>query len=357
MKKRRKRLGSIFPKRRSKHLDLEEPTLDDSGVPRITNETVAVNREEVLSSARKYIYPLQHSKHKIVLISSALFITAFIVFFSYCTLSLYRFKSSSGFIYGVSKVVPFPVAKAGPGFVAYENYLFELRHYTHYYQTQQKLDFNSPEGKQQLAQYRKQALQNVVNDAYVKQLAKQYKVSVSDKELTSQIALVRTQNRLGSNEKGFEDVLKDNFGWTVNDFKRSLRQEMLAQKVVDVLDTPAHNKAQTALNELNSGRPFGEVATKYSEDNLTKNRGGEYVGLVDKTNLNVPAQVTSTLFRLQPGQTSGIINTGYSLEIVKNIEAQGDKVKAAHILVNFKDISTYTNDQRDKHKAYLFIKV
>src|SRR5665811_1430574 len=37
-----------------------------SGVPRITNETVAEHREAVLSGARKYIYPLQHSKRRIV---------------------------------------------------------------------------------------------------------------------------------------------------------------------------------------------------------------------------------------------------------------------------------------------------
>ena len=37
-----------------------------SDVPRITSDTVEEHREEVLSSARKYIYPLQHSKHHVV---------------------------------------------------------------------------------------------------------------------------------------------------------------------------------------------------------------------------------------------------------------------------------------------------
>src|SRR2546423_961097 len=54
------------------------------GVPRITNETVAEHREEVLSSARKYIYPLQHSKHRVVRISISLFIAVIILFFAYC---------------------------------------------------------------------------------------------------------------------------------------------------------------------------------------------------------------------------------------------------------------------------------
>src|SRR5882724_6045919 len=104
------------------------------GIPRITNETVAEHREEVLSSARKYIYPLQHSAHRVVLISASLFIAVVVAFFTYCLLALYRFHTSSWFIYAVTQVMPFPVAKAGPHFISYESYLFELRHYIHYYQ-------------------------------------------------------------------------------------------------------------------------------------------------------------------------------------------------------------------------------
>ncbi len=350
------KLSKLIPKRRSKRKQQANQS-GAPGVAPITNETVAAHREEVLSSARKYIYPLQHSKHKIVLISTMLFIAAFISFFIYSTLSLYRFKSNSSFLYGVTQVVPFPIARAGSHFVAYENYLFELRHYIHYYELQQKVDFTTPEGKQQLADYKKRAFQKVIDDAYTRQLAAQHKVSVSNKELNDQIALVRRQNRLGANEKGFEDVLKDNFGWSVGDFKRSLRQEMLAQKVVATLDTDTQNRAKAALGELQSGIGFADVAKKYSDDPAAKDNGGEFGFLVDKTNRNLPAQITDTLFKLQPGQTSNIINTGYSLEIVKNLEVQGDRIRGAHIAFSFKDISTYLNELKGKNKTRLFIKL
>src|SRR5438270_739053 len=96
-------------------------------VPQITNETVAEHREKVIKSARKYILPLPHSKHRIVIISSAIFIVTIVAFFSYCTLALYKFQSSSTFVYRVTQVIPFPIARTGHAFVAYENYLFELR--------------------------------------------------------------------------------------------------------------------------------------------------------------------------------------------------------------------------------------
>ncbi len=342
-------------KERLKPIIPAEPTLDDSETPRITNETVAEHRDKVLSRARKYIYPLQHSKHKIVLITTGLFLAAVISFFTYCTLALYHFKTNSGFLYGVTKVIPFPFAKVGGNFVAYENYLFELRHYVHYYETQQKVDFSSVVGKQQLADYERRALQKVVNDAYVKQLAAKNNVSISDRELNDEITLVRSQNRLGSNEKGFEDVLKENFGWSLNDFKRSLKQEMLAQKLVATLDKTTLAKAQAASAELVAGAKFEDMAKKYSEDKASAATGGEYGFLIDKTNRDLAAQVTQTLFQLKPGQVSDIINTGFTLEIVKTIEFQDQKVRAAHITFSLKDINYYLNPVKDKEKTRLFI--
>lgn len=327
-----------------------------SAVPRITNETVAEHREEVLSSARKYIYPLQQSKHKIVLVTTSLFIAALVGFFSYTTIALYKLKSYSSFLYGVTQVIPFPIAKAGGDYVAYENYLFELKHYIHYYQNEQKLDFKSESGRQQLDEFKKRALDKVVNDAYVKQLAKANKVSVSDREVDDEIQIVRAQNRLGGSDKVFADVLKQYWGWSVNDFKRSLKQQLLAQKLLPSLDKDTVTKANAALAELKATNDFAAVAKKYSDDPATKDNGGEFGALVDKTNRDLAAKTTSTLFALQPGQVSDVVNTGYALEIVKNVENKDDKVRGAHIAVNFKNINTYLNDQKDKHKARLYIK-
>ena len=61
-------------------------------------------------------------------------------------------------------------------------------------------------------------MDKVINDAYVKQLAKQYKVTVSDQEVQAEIKTVRDQNRLGGSDKVFEDVLKEYLGWAVDDF-------------------------------------------------------------------------------------------------------------------------------------------
>lgn len=366
MKKTTKRLKKIVQKPRQllgrrgkKHIPMpsEIEQLADSPVPRITNETVAEHREEVIGEARKYIYPLSHTKRRIVVITSSLVIAVVISFFTYCTLALYRFKANSGLLYGVTQVIPFPVAKAGGRFVAYENYLFELRHYTHYYETQQKVDFTSEAGKQQLEAYKKRALDNVINNAFVSELAEKNKVSVSSREVEDTITILRSQNRLGASERGFEDVLRDNFGWSLADFKRSLRQQLLAQKVVAVLDKETNDRANAALAEIQGGADFAAVAAKYSDDAATKDKGGEFGGLIDKSTQDVPAQATDALYKLKPGEVSSVINTGYSLEIVKLIEVQGEKVKAAHISFTLKDIKIYVDELKSKSKVTTYIKL
>ena len=345
----KKKIQKIIHKRRNRH------ALKDDG-PRITNDTVAAHREEVLSTARKYVTPLEHSKHRIVVISTSLFVASIVIFITYCTLALYKFQSDSTFLYRVTQVVPFPVARTGRNLVAYENYLFELRRYKHYYETQVKLDFKDPKNKDQLNDFKKRAVQKVVSEVYIKELAHQKNVTVSDREVNDQIALLRSQNRLGGSDKVFEDVLKDYWGWSVDDFKRSLRAELLAQKLLAVLDTATTDKAKAAQAELKTGADFATVAKKYSDDIAVKDTGGEFAGPISKTDPNITAQAADALFMLKPGEVSATLNIGSGLEIVKNIETNGDKIRASHILFNFKDLNSYLNDLKDKKPTKVYIK-
>jgi hypothetical protein len=328
-----------------------------SNVPRITNDTVAEHREEVLSSARKFIYPLQHSKHSVVRISLGLFVCVLILFLVYCGLAMYKFQSTSGFIYGVTRVLPFPVAKVGSHWISYESYLFELRHNMHYYHTQQHDEFSTADGKVRLGRLKQQAMTTVVEDAYVKELANKNHVSVSSSEVNHEVALVRAQNRLGSNDRVFKDVLKEFWGWSESDFKRELKQQMLQQAVVAKLDKSANDRANSALKQLQGGADFAAIATAMSDDLSTKGNGGQYGVAIAPNDPNIAPAITDTLFKMKPGQISGIINTGYTLEILKVIDASGSNVHAAHIQFTYKDIHEFTNPLQKTEKPHHYIKV
>ena len=343
----------LHPKVRRK----ESNAVPDEQVPRITNDTVTQHREEVLGGARKYIYPLRHSRHKIVVITIGILVAVIIGFMSFVLINLYKQQSTSAFMYQVTKVLPLPVARIGNNFVSYENYLFELRHYVHYFETQQDVDFSTDQGKAQLAEQRKKSLENVLNFAYVKKIAKQKDINVSKDEVDSQIETLKAQNKLGNDNKVFENVLKDYWGWTVADFRRSIEQELMTNKVMHALDTQIKNKADLALADIKAGKDFAAVAKQYSDDPATKDRGGELGFLISKTDRNIPPQTIEAVYKLKPGDTSGVVDIGYGLEIVKNLGVQGDKIRAARIFFAYKDIGYYLNDYKDKQKAQVFIKV
>jgi foldase protein PrsA len=325
-------------------------------VPKITNDTVAEHREAVLSQARKFIYPLQYSKHRIVILSSGIFAAAVLLLFSYCGLALYRFQTTSTFMYDVTQIIPFPIAKAGPRFVSYNSYLFEVRRYMHYYQTQQQVNFGSPSGKAQLNRFKQQAMTEVIDNAYVKQLASQNDVTVSSSEVNNEISLFQNQNRLGSSQAELKTVLSEFWGWSINDFKVELTQQLLTQKVLAKLDTNTEHRAQTALAAIQNGADFSSVAQNYSDDLATKNNGGQFtINLTGTNNIQVPAQTIATLESLKPGETSGVINVGTGLEIDKLISISGNQIQAAHILFNFEPLSSLIGPLQAKQKPRIFI--
>jgi parvulin-like peptidyl-prolyl isomerase len=104
--------------------------------------------------------------------------------------------------------------------------------------------------------------------------------------------------------------LRDYWGWSLADFKRSLKEEILAEKVVAKLDKANMARANDALLQAKAGTDFGTLAAKLSDDPSAKTNAGDYGAPITRTNPNIPPQVVTTLFKLKPGQVSGVINTG-----------------------------------------------
>lgn len=347
----KKFVSSKVPRRR------KAKGVNENAGPRITNETVAEAREDVLLSARKIIYPLTHSKHRVVVTSTLLMLAALIGFTTYMLLSLYRFKSSSDFTYRVTQIVPFPIARVGGSFVAYDNYLFELKRYIYYFNNVENIDFSNPVYKPQLDDQKKKILQRVVDQEYIRQIAIKKGITVSDEEINTRIETLKNQNRLGNNNKVFEDTLKDFYNWSENDFRRSIRNDILMSKVLAVIDTDARSKANTALEELKKGADFASVAAVYSDDEQTKLSGGEITGFIDPNDRNILSEQANALSSLEIGEVSGIINLGYGFEILKKLE-EGDGVyRAAHILVSFKPIDEALSEEKALTKATVYIQL
>jgi parvulin-like peptidyl-prolyl isomerase len=201
-------------------------------------------------------------------------------------------------------------------------------------------------------------LQQVIDSAYVKELAARNGVSVKDSEINDAIAILRTQNQLGNDNTKLASVTKKFFGWSVQDLRRQLKQELLAQKVAAKLDTEAYRQAQNVLLQLRAGGDFTAIAAQSSDDAGTKANGGQYGDTaITFSSQEVPPVIVRALSQMQPGEVSDIITTQTAFEIVKLLGVENGKYKAAHIQIQFKDIQTYLQPLEKDHPPKRFISV
>ena len=227
---------------------------------RITNETVAEHRERVLAGGRKFKYPLQYTKHRILFISVVISVLALIIFICFFIWQLYFAQAYDRFTYGLTRVLPVPVAKVDNDFVRYSDYLSELRSAVHYLTTKEAVNFNATDGKRQLDFYKRLALDKAIRNALVGKLANDNKVTVTAKEVDDFVRRQLESKKLGVTEEDYKRVISDYYDRSFDEYKNAVRQELLHKKVNATLDKDSRAKAQLAVDQIvTAGADFGEI--------------------------------------------------------------------------------------------------
>ena len=322
---------------------------EQSAVERVTTETVAKHRQEVLTGARRFIYPLQQSKYKIAIVSTSIIVVTLLLFIGLSWYMLYQRQSIGDFAYRMSQIIPFPIARVDGRYVRYEEFLFELRQNVHYLENQENVDFSTPEGQVQLAGYKSQALDKVIDSAVIKQLAREQGVSVSDQEVEDQINLIRSTGGIGDATQTLEDTLEQFYGWDIGDLERVIRAQLLKQKLIPLYDSSAKTQGETVLEDILSGADFSKAAQRHSDDEFTKNDGGQ-LGYIQRGNTEIPPQIVEAAFLLEEGQTADeLAQTLFGYHIVKTIDRRGEnEVLPAHILFRFEDPAVFINVRKEQ---------
>ena len=91
----------------------------------------------------------------------------------------------------------------------------------------------------------------------------------------------------------------------------------------------AVKQAEDILRELKAGAAFAELAARYSEDTTTKYKGGD-MGWLARDNAAMAQGLGSAfvdaVFRLKPGETSGVLTSSVGLHIVNCVEVIGARL-------------------------------
>jgi len=327
----------------------------------ITNDTIAEHREKILAGGRKFKYPLQYSKHKILINVCVIVLVALVAFGVWLWAMLYRTQATGDFYYNATRVLPLPVANVDGQNVPYSDYLRRIRADIYYYENQESKSFNTADGRRELNYNKRKELDAAEKTAYAYKLARLRKISVSDAETDAKITAQRQAD--GSDEAAVTRMLKSYYNWTMSEYKQTVHDQLLEQKVAFAVDQTAKNKVDEVEKRLRNGEGFAAVAKDMSDDPLTKNSGGE---MIAKTADADPNGIIAAARRLQPGQVSGAIagvgrdatlNDRYAYFIVKLISKTDDETEYAVIAIGLNEFDNEFASLKDKGKISEYIKV
>ena len=327
---------------------------NDEAPSRITNETVAEHREQVLAGGRKFKYPKQYQKHKLVINSLLIGLAAIILLGIFGWHQLYIAENSSKLMYRVTQLVPVSVASVDGTSVRYSDYLMRYRSSIYYLQKQNTLNLKSEDGKRQAAFIQRQELDKAEMMAYVKKLARDNKVTVDNNEVNTFIQ--RDVDARSVSLNAYEKtVLKSLYDWSLDEYRSVVRSELLKRKVSFAVDTAARDKATQLLAQVQGGADIAAIAAEHSTDLTTKaNRGDS--GLVSVRGQDAQGLIAAAQ-GLEPGQLSGLISgtDGYYFIKLTSKDANNVRYSVVKVDLNAFDQQFAQLKKDNKIKEYISV--
>jgi hypothetical protein len=264
-------------KKRKKQV-VETPT-------RITNETVAEHREQILAGGRKFKYPHQYERHRLVFNVLIISVVTLVILAAVSWWQLYPMQNTSTFFYRVTRIVPVPVATVDGAQVRYSDYLMTLNGSLHYLEQSERLNLATEDGKRQTEYVKRQALDGAIADAYAAKLAKEEGITVTDNEIDEVIdsSLNTVSGRISQDV--YDDSTFSTLGYTADEYRHIIERSLIRQKVSYHIDKKANTakQAAVALMDKNRKQNLGEVAKALQDQGYTNVQVGSS-GLVPITN-------------------------------------------------------------------------
>lgn len=318
-------------------------------------EKVEERREEVLARGRKFKYPLQWTKHRVVVntILIAFVILALIVAGGW--LALYRLNMTDDLLFRITEIIPVPVANVDGEDVRFSDYLMFYRSSMTSIERQSGSQFDEGSVEELRAEYKRAALDEAEQYAYAAKLAKELNITVSDDEIAKEFERHLKIGGVDRSEEAFVKIIKDNFGLDKSEYERMLCLSLIKSKVEIAIDDTANNTANKVEKILASNdNDYNKVAEELGEQIIYQETGG----LVDSKNID-GGRATEAM-KLEPDQSSGkfVSMNGDGYYFVKLIKKTDTEVNFVSIKIPFTEFDKRFDQLRneDKIKEYIDIK-
>lgn len=300
---------------------------------RITNDTVAEHRQRILAGGRRFKYPMQYVRHRLVINTIILAVAAVIILLIVGWQQLYIVQNTSNLIYRVTRIIPVPVASVDGQLVRYSDYLMYYNSSAHYLQQSEQIDLNSEGGKRQVAYVKRKSMDNVVADGYAAKLARDLNIKVDPKRVDMVISQDRNTSNGRISQETYDASALSILGWTPDEYRQAAFSKLLRQDVAFAVDSTAKAKATQAVAQTRSpSADFDKVAANLGGSGSAKVTAG-VAGMVPLTNRD--GGLTLAASKLSQGQASDVIKatTGDAYYIVKLIERTDTQLNYAFLKI------------------------
>lgn len=321
---------------------------------RITNETVAEHRERILAGGRRFKYPVQYARHRLVINTVIISFVALIVLVSFFWWQLYSQQNSSTLFYRVTRILPLPVAVIDGQSVSYSDYLVGFRSQEHYLRFKEGIDLYAKDNQQQLNYYKRKALDDAVADSYAAKIAREQNIVVT-KDAVDEALKRQRQSRDGeTSQEAYDAIVLDHYSWTPAEAREVTERRLLYQEVAYQIDTVAKKQRQQVEEALKKEKDFDKVAQSIPVAQGARVQSG-VAPLVPHNNQDGGLAVAAA--KQAVGTVSGAIRstTGDGYYFVKTLEKDETKVSYTYLRVPLTVLETLLKEKRQdaKYKEYI----
>jgi hypothetical protein len=256
--------------RLSKKKRSEEPETSH----RITNETVAEHREQILAGGRRFKYPVQYARHRLVINTIVISFIALVAAVALIWWQLYPQQNTSTFFYRITRVLPLPVASVDDQLVRYSDYLVGFRSQEHYLQHKEGVDLYSKDNKQQLDYIKRKALDDAIADSYAAKIATKNNITVTDTQVDEAIKRQRQSRDGVTSQDTYDAIVLDHFNWTPSEAREVTAHKLLRQEVAYRIDTTALKQRDQVVEKLKSESDFDKIVAAIPAEGNAKVQSG-----------------------------------------------------------------------------------
>lgn len=315
-------------------------------------ERVDERRAEVLAKGRKFKYPLQWTKYRVVGNTILIAVIVIAILITSGWLALYKFGMTDEFLYRVTKFIPAPVASVDGEKVAFSDYLMFYRSSILSIERQSGQVDNDGDINELRLQYKRAALTESEDYTYAIKLGRELDITVTDEEIANEFARHLNLGGVERSEDSFLKIVRENFGLDKSEYERMLYLSILKSKVEAAIDDNAREVAgrvETMLAE--NGSNYTAVAEALGDSIVYEETGGMV------PTQNIDGGRASAAFKLEPGGETGrfISMNGDGYYFVKLIDKTDTAVNFVSIKVPFKEFNSRMSDFRESDRISEFI--